>query len=200
LLFIEPKTINHHITMSQVIYLKEQIGSALFYKVGEEPKVIPFHEVGSDIGGIKLDTEVETDKPIIDALNQCIKDRVGGVWLSSDAEYEAKKKLAPWRPSNPVSEPLKVFRPQHPKPVTDRPEDVAAANGEAFVQSRPGPTVNPALAQSLTAPGAPAGPSPAESGAEPPSAPPKIAKPRVGKASQVRKAAPTPPETAPAAA
>lgn len=174
--------------MSQVIYLKEGVGNVVFTR---DHKPIPFHEVGSDIGGIKLDTE--RDSEMIDELNELIKQKSGGVWLSNDAEYDSKKKLPVWRPSNPVSEPLKVFQPNRLKPVSDRPEDVAAA---AEPSIRPGPTLSPALAQDLTKPGKPALP-PAESGEAPPSAPPVNLKPRVGRASVKPKPAT---EIAPAAA
>ena len=184
----------------QVIYLKEQFGNAVFYKPGnngEPAKPVPFHEVGDDIGGIKLDDALPENQPLIDALNQMITDRVGGVYLATEAQYDALKKKPVWRPSNPASEPLKVFQPNRRQPVTARPEDVAAAADQPLAQpNRPIPSLNPVVAADLTRPGKPAV-SPAESGAEPPAAPPVNLKPRVGRASVKSKPAT---ETAPATA
>jgi hypothetical protein len=167
----------------QLIFLKEQIGSAIYYKPNGPSgpdKLIPFHEVGDDIGGIKLESDRAEDQPVIERLQECITTRTGGVWLSNDAEYNSKKKQPIWRPSNPVSEPLKVFRPNRLQSVSDRPEDVAAVAEPV----RPPPSLNPRLAQDLTKPGKPAIPAlpPAESGQEPPPAVPVNLKPRVGKA------------------
>jgi hypothetical protein len=167
--------------MSQLIFLKEQANSPIYYKPDGDKgpdKMIPFHEVGDDIGGIKLDDEREQDKPIIDALNECIREHRGGVYLATEGQYSDVLKKPIFKPSNPVSEPLKVFRPNRLQPVSDRPEDVAAVAEPV----RPIPSINPRLAQELTKPGGVPALPPAESGAEPPSAPPVNLKPRIGKA------------------
>lgn len=174
----------------QIIYLKEQFSIALFDR-NNAP--IPFHEVGDDIGGIKLDSE--RDKERIEDIEKAIGEHRGGVYLATEEQYNDLKKKPIWRPSNPTSEPLAVFRPNRINPVSARQEDVAAADSQSVPPSRPIPGINPAAAAMLTQPGKPAEMTPSESGAAPPSAPPRIVKPRVGKASQKTVAPPPEPVT-----
>lgn len=160
---------------TQKIYLKEQIWNAVFDRHGI---VIPFHEIGGDIGGIKLDSERDAEK--IADIEDHIKSRTGGIWASTEAEYEGKKKVPLWRQSAPHSDLLQVFRPQRQPPeagdtaVTVKADVVPPApSGQ---RAAPIPIAD-SIAELLTKPtvGVPADSEP------PPAISPKT---RIGRASQ----------------
>ncbi len=171
--------------MSQVIYLKEQIGNAVFDRKGS---VIPFHEVGGDFGGIKLDTE--RDAETIEDIEGHIKNRTGGIWKANEAEYLKKKTLPLWKQSMPQSEPIRAFKPRT-SPVVG---DAAAVDKPA--QPAPGPyppapPISPLMGQMLTQPGLSV-PGKQEGGepAQVPAAP--AVKPRMGRRRPAEKTEPVP--------
>jgi len=162
---------------TQKIYLKEQIGNAVFDR---HNVVIPFHEVGSDIGGIKLDSERDAEK--IEDIEKHIKNRVGGIWASNEAEYEGKKKVPLWRQSMPQSDLLQVFQPRRQPQPPVAGDAVAAAKADAVPPAPSGKRSAPipfgdAIAELLTKPtkGVPADTE------APPAVSPKT---RIGRASQ----------------
>lgn len=123
---------------TQVIYLKEQVNNAVFDR---NKQVIPFHEIGSDFGGIKLDSE--RDAALIEDIEKAIAEHRGGVYKSSEAEYEKKKQEPIWRPSVSASDPLRVFSPpRQPQTVPDAP----VAVGKPAAPPAPATVPNPAMA------------------------------------------------------
>lgn len=170
----------------QVIYLKEQLGNAVLDRNG---KVIPFHALGGDYGGIKLDSD--RDKDMIADIETAIKEHRGGIYKSNDAEYEKKKEIPRWQPSVSQSDQqLRVFSPPRQRPAVPV---APAAEGKPSAQPaasgvRPAPIpFGDLVAQQLTQPvakeagssGVVQAPVDAEKSAAP--------KPRMGRASQAKK-------------
>jgi hypothetical protein len=161
----------------QKIYLKELANNAVYDSKG---RVIPFHQVGDDIGGIKLDTE--RDAEMISEIEKHIKAKTGGIYAATEGQYADVSKKPVFVQSQPQSEPLRVFSNNKVQPTAPQAVDAAAANQPPAIPPKPIPGIHPLAAASLLTPAAPAKPSPAESGQEPPAAPvkstPRIARPK----------------------
>jgi len=87
---------------------------------------VPFEPVGGNWGVLALDTSLETNKPVLDALNEFVKRGVGGVGRISAAEYAQKKSQPILKPFGPRNAPLRS-RPLGPSPRKPPAPAVTAA-------------------------------------------------------------------------
>jgi len=102
---------------------------------------VPFEPVGSNWGVLALDTSIEGNKPVLDALNEFIKRGVGGVGRISAAEYAQKKSQPILKPFGPRNAPLRS-RPLGPSPRKAPAQAVIAAAAVPAVEPPAEPPID----------------------------------------------------------